>query len=109
MTNKYPPEDEIERLAEHYEQLGDEDVLVEWERGEPVTIDVGEPMVSRSVRFPRHTMDRLREVASVRGIGVTQLIREWTEERLEAGGNLNDRALLADELERAARFLRDGA
>lgn len=71
MTNKYLPENEVERLAEHYEQLGDEEVLVEWERGEPVTIDVGEPMVSRSVRFPRHTMDRLREVASVRGIGVS--------------------------------------
>ncbi|MGH3547650.1 MAG: hypothetical protein ACRDQU_05930 [Pseudonocardiaceae bacterium] len=109
MTNKHLPDDEIERLAEHYEQLGDEDVLVEWERGEPAMIDVGEPMVSRSVRFPRHTMDRLRELASVRGIGVTQLIREWTEERLEAGGDLNDRALLADELERAARFLRDSA
>lgn len=109
MTKKYPPENEIERLAEHYEQLDDEGLLVEWERGEPVTIDVGEPMVSRSVRFPQHTMDRLREVARMRGIGVTQLIREWTEERLEAGGDLTDRALLADELERAARLLRDSA
>jgi hypothetical protein len=54
-------------------------------------------------------MDRLREVARVRGIGVIQLIREWTEERLEAGGDLNDRALLADELERAARLLRNSA
>ncbi len=109
MTQEYPSEGEIERLTEHYEQISDEDVLLEWERGEPVTIDVGEPMVSRSVRFPRHTMDRLREVAHARGIGVTQLIREWTEERLEAGGDLNDRALLADELERAARLLRDSA
>ncbi|MEO7194397.1 MAG: hypothetical protein ABIZ05_06180 [Pseudonocardiaceae bacterium] len=108
MTN-YPSEGEIESLAEHYEQLGDDDVLIEWERGEPVTIDVGEPMVSRSVRFPRNTMDRLREAARVRGVGVTQLIREWTEERLAAGGDLSDRALLADELERAARLLRDSA
>ena len=46
MTKKYPPEDEVERLAEHYEQLDDEGLLVEWERGEPVTIDVGEPMRS---------------------------------------------------------------
>jgi hypothetical protein len=106
---EYLSEDEIESLTEHYEQLSDEDVLVEWERGEPVTIDVGEPMVSRSVRFPRHTMDRLREAARVRGVGVTQLIREWTEERLAAGGDLSDRALLADELERAARLLRDSA
>ncbi|MGH3829876.1 MAG: hypothetical protein ACRDRS_05395 [Pseudonocardiaceae bacterium] len=74
-----------------------------------MTIDVGEPMVSLSVRFPRNTMDRLREAARVRGVGVTQLIREWTEERLAAGGDLSDRALLADELERAARLLRDSA
>lgn len=83
--------------------------MVEWERGAPMTIEVGEPMVSRSVRFPRQTMDRLHEVARARGVGVTQLIREWTEERLEAGGELNDRVLLADELERAARLLRDSA
>jgi hypothetical protein len=109
MTKKYPSEGEIEHLAQRYEQLSDEDVLLEWERGEPVTIEVGEPMVSRSVRFPRHTMDRLREVARMRGIGVTQLIREWTVERLEAGGDLTDRTLLADELERAARLLRERA
>lgn len=109
MRKKHSSEDEIERLSEHYELLSDEDVLAEWERAEPVAIDVGEPMVSRSVRFPRHTMDRLHEVADARGIGVTQLIREWTEERLKAGGDLRDRSLLADELERAARLLRDSA
>lgn len=109
MTKKYPSEDEVESLAEHYERLGDADIVAEWERGKPVTIDVGEPMVSRSVRFPRQTMDRLHEVARARGIGVTQLIREWTEERLEAGGDLSDRTLLADELERAAQLLRDSA
>ncbi len=107
MITKHPPDNEFEHLSEHYERLDDEDVLVEWERGEPVRIDVAEPMVSRSVRFPRQTMDRLHEVARARGIGVTQLIREWTEERLAAGGDLNDRALLADALERAAQLLRD--
>ncbi len=39
MTKKYPSEDEIERLAEHYEKLDDEDGLIEWEHGEPVPID----------------------------------------------------------------------
>lgn len=48
MTTKYLSEGEIEHLAWQYEQLSDEDVLLEWERGEPMTIDVGEPMVSRS-------------------------------------------------------------
>jgi hypothetical protein len=109
MTKKYPTEDEIERLSQHYEKLDDEDLRGEWERGEPVTIDVREPMVSRSVRFSRQTMDRLHDMARARGIGTTQLIREWTEERLRAGGQLDDRAILADELERAARLLRDSA
>jgi hypothetical protein len=109
MTETNPSETDIERISEHYESLGDEDVLVDWGRAEPVVIEVGEPMVSRSVRFHRDTMDRLGEVASSRGIGVTQLIREWTEERLRAGGDLTDRSLLADELERAARLLRESA
>lgn len=107
MIKERSSEDDLDHLSDHYERLDDEDALVEWERGEPVRLDVAEPMVSRSVRFSRQTMDRLHEVARARGIGVTQLIREWTEERLAAGGDLNDRALLADALERAAQLLRD--
>lgn len=109
MKQPHVPDTDIERLSEDYKRMADEDVIAEWERAEPVVIDIGAPMVSRSVRFPRRTMDRLHEVASARGIGVTQLIREWTEERLKAGGELTDRTLLADELERAARLLREGA
>ena len=67
MTKKYPTEDEIERLSQHYEELDDEDLHGEWERGEPVTIDVREPMVSRSVRFSRQTMDRLHNMAPSQG------------------------------------------
>ena len=100
---------EIDELSDHYEQAGDEELLAEWERGEKVSIEVREPMVSRSVRFSRSTMERLREAADARGIGVTQLIREWTEQRLAAGGELDDRVVLADELERAARLLRESA
>jgi hypothetical protein len=54
-------------------------------------------------------MEQLTEAAATRGIGVTQLIREWTEQRLAAGGALDDRIVLADELERAARLLRESA
>lgn len=110
MTTQGPTDDDdAERDVAHYEQLGDAELLAEWELGEHVVIDPSGPMVSRSVRFSRQTMDRLREVAEARGVGVTQLIREWTEERLTAYGDLSDRSLLADELERAARMLRDSA
>jgi hypothetical protein len=107
MTKK--PTAEVDELSDHYEQAGDEELLAEWESGETVSIEVREPMVSRSVRFSRSTMEQLREAADARGIGVTQLIREWTEQRLAAGGELDDRAVLADELERAARLLRESA
>ena len=100
---------EVRKDEEHYERISDGDLLAEWERGEPVLIEVREPMVSRSVRFPRSTFEQLREIAAARGVGVTQLIREWTEQRLAAGGDLDDRAVLADELERAARLLRETA
>jgi UDP-3-O-acyl-N-acetylglucosamine deacetylase len=103
------PKDELTELTEHYERIGDEDLLAEWERGEAVAIEVREPMVSRSIRFPRSTFEQLCEIATARGIGVTQLIREWTEQRLAAGGDLDDRIVLADELERAARLLRESA
>jgi hypothetical protein len=101
--------DDLTELTEHYERISDDDLLTEWERGEPVAIEVREPMVSRSIRFPRSTFEQLREIATARGIGVTQLIREWTEQRLTAGGDLDDRIVLADELERAARLLRESA
>jgi hypothetical protein len=103
---KEGPKDE---LTDHYERISDDDLLAEWERGEPVLIEVREPMVSRSIRFPKSTFEQLRELATARGVGVTQLIREWTEQRLAAGGDLDDRAVLADELERAARLLRESA
>jgi hypothetical protein len=98
-----------DELIEHYEQISDDDLLAEWERGEPVHIEVREPMVSRSIRFPKKTFEQLREIAAAQGIGVTQLVRVWTEQRLAAGGNLDDRTVLADELERAARMLRESA
>jgi predicted DNA-binding protein len=37
------------------------------------------PMVSRSVRLPVETYERVREAAEARGIGVTTLMRQWIE------------------------------
>src|SRR5512143_4207094 len=67
---------------------------------------VREPMVSRSVRFDRETMQRLRAVAALRGTGVTQLMREWIVDRLEAEETGRRRSEIAAELERLARELR---
>jgi predicted DNA-binding protein len=37
------------------------------------------PMVSRSVRMPLETYERVREAAEARGLGVTTLMRQWIE------------------------------
>jgi predicted DNA-binding protein len=37
------------------------------------------PMVSRSVRLPLETYDRVRAAAESRGLGVTTLMRQWIE------------------------------
>lgn len=41
--------------------------------------DLDEPMVSRSVRLPLHTYERVRTAADARGLGVTTLMRQWIE------------------------------
>lgn len=43
------------------------------------TPDSEVPMVSRSVRLPVDTYDRVRAAADARGIGVTTLMRQWIE------------------------------
>ena len=37
------------------------------------------PMVSRSVRLPLDTYERVRAAAEARGLGVTTLMRQWIE------------------------------
>lgn len=37
------------------------------------------PMVSRSVRLPLDTYERVRSAAEERGLGVTTLMRQWIE------------------------------
>lgn len=43
------------------------------------TSDGDEPMVSRSVRLPARTYERVRAAAEDRGLGVTTLMRQWIE------------------------------
>jgi predicted DNA-binding protein len=41
--------------------------------------DTDVPMVSRSVRLPVETYERVRAAAEARGLGVTTLMRQWIE------------------------------
>ncbi|WP_328338799.1 hypothetical protein [Micromonospora sp. NBC_00421] len=54
--------------------------------------DTDVPMVSRSVRLPMDTYERVRSVAEARGIGVTTLMRQWIEAGL---ADLDDSATVS--------------
>lgn len=83
--------------------------LTELPPGEPVDVEPARrPMVSRSVRFDLDTMRRLRTMAERRGVGVTQIMREWILDRLAAEESGRHREDIAAELERLARALRAG-
>jgi predicted DNA-binding protein len=56
------------------------------------TPDTELPMVSRSVRLPLDTYERVRAAAEARGIGVTTLMRQWIEAGL---ADLDDSATVS--------------
>jgi predicted DNA-binding protein len=55
------------------------DLIDERPATEVPTPDTDVPMVSRSVRLPLDTYDRVRAAADARGLGVTTLMRQWIE------------------------------
>ena len=58
----------------------------------PPTPGEEQPMVSRSVRLPVATYERVRVAAGARGIGVTTLMRQWIETGL---ADLDDSATVS--------------
>lgn len=54
-------------------------------RAELRRLDVprGEPKSSLAVRFDAADLERLRQRAAAEGVGVTQLVRRWVQERLD--------------------------
>jgi predicted DNA-binding protein len=54
--------------------------------------DTDVPMVSRSVRLPLDTYERVRAAAEARGLGVTTLMRQWIEAGL---ADLDDSATVS--------------
>ncbi|MEO3742921.1 hypothetical protein [Plantactinospora sp. B5E13] len=74
---------------------GDEQVADLLDGAPPVelpTPDTDVPMVSRSVRLPLDTYERVRAAADARGIGVTTLMRQWIEAGL---ADLDDSATVS--------------
>lgn len=86
---------QIEELAGYYDT---HEVTEEIDRAERDDTPVPEPMVITSVRLPKSVMDALRTAARTRGVGTTQLIRQWLEERLAREGDTGDVTIPASEL-----------
>ncbi|BCB82442.1 hypothetical protein GCM10022251_70350 [Phytohabitans flavus] len=69
--------DALKEFHEGGERLAE--LIDEGSPAELPTPDSDVPMVSRSVRLPVDTYERVREAAEARGIGVTTLMRQWIE------------------------------
>jgi predicted DNA-binding protein len=67
----------LKRFHSGDDRLGD--LITDGAPAELPTPDTDEPMVSRSVRLPLDTYERIREAADARGLGVTTLMRQWIE------------------------------
>lgn len=76
--------DDIDKLRDYYDS---HDTSAELETAEPDDSVVDEPMVGITIRLPAAALNAAREAASLRGVKVTALLREWIEQNLgdEAG------------------------
>jgi predicted DNA-binding protein len=79
--------DAIKRFHE-----GGDDLVSDGQPAELPMPDTDVPMVSRSVRLPVDTYERVREAAEARGIGVTTLMRQLIEAGL---ADLDDSATVS--------------
>ena len=72
-------------MAARYEADADEADALEFGSGTPVDVKAGPQRMSAfAVRFDPADVDRLRAKARAEGVGVTQLVRAWVLDRLEA-------------------------
>lgn len=56
-----------------------------WKKGKPVRIKFAKNLSETvNVRFDPHSIKAIRNHARERGLGITQLIRMWTMEKLHA-------------------------
>jgi predicted DNA-binding protein len=87
-------EKRLEELATHYDNqdISEEIATKPLERHEPAD----QVMIVSSIRLPKPTMDRVRDVAAAEGVKPTALMRQWIEEQLN---RLEDRTSPVDQLE----------
>lgn len=83
-------DDAIKRFHEGGDGLAD--LIGDSQPAELPAPDTDEPMVSRSIRLPVETYQRVRDAADARGIGVTTLMRQWIEAGL---ADLDDSATVS--------------
>ena len=69
----------LAELRDHYDTTDQTDALSTAELDPSTDAD---PMVGITVRLPASTLNAARAVAAQRGMRVTALLREWTEQQL---------------------------
>lgn len=84
--------DRNDALKQFHDGTDAADLIGEQGAGQLPTPDTDVPMVSRSVRLPLDTYERVRDAAEARGIGVTTLMRQWIESGL---ADLDDSATVS--------------
>lgn len=112
MTTMKQKATELPAFADHdraAEWFADHDVSQLLGDEDEVPLEGRRPVKSSftvSTRLDAATVSSLRAAAQVRGVGVTQLMRQWLQERLETEHASADREQIAAELERLAKQVR---
>ena len=78
--------EDVERLAEHYDETDLSGEIAQAELDESVDQD---PMITTSLRLPKSVLDKVREHAARAGLKPSQLMRQWIEQ--EAAETAEDR------------------
>jgi hypothetical protein len=97
------PQEKIERLAQYWDTRSAPAGGIYGQVDRPAA----DPIVVFSMRLPREVADQLRKAADARGMGPTELAREWIAERLSRPPGHSPAAdAVAGQLEQLAAQLR---
>ena len=92
----------MSRLDEIAAHAATHDFSSEMEQGVWETDAVSDPMVTTSLRLPKSLLDWVREQAAAQHVRPSGLIRQWIEQRRDAGGaaGVEDLAARLERLEK---------
>lgn len=93
----------MSKLEEIAEYAQGHDFSAEMEQGVWESDTESDPMVTTSLRLPKSLLDWVREQAAAQHVRPSVLIRQWIEQRRDAGGDAADVEELATRVGRLER------